>query len=494
MLGDGDAAENDVLCGSHGDAVVLQGEIARFRAYRVDGFVQQVPLAGGNFTDAVIRSAGVFLGGKFAPVRRGVGIQQGFAFKHPVHSAIQGGIALRFAGGGVHFLHLHGELLQDIGKTHAGGLAGIDGYLLGFGLDVFVRGILGYGVISGLKVIHLDGAIRPRHHIFFDAASRDVERNAGNLSILRGFHKLQGACFDFKGEVAFHRLGGAFHIEGDHVLVLVPQPVFRAAGNHAGNRRGQPLFGGNGSEFGFGGGNVQFIAADGKIHPRIADGKIAQHIVLIYQRGFVFPIALVVFEVMGICPNRAGIIGGKGRDGVVIHDVFPKLVEDRLRGGAVDGEFIDDLRFVPGPQLPMGNQPDEDLGGDVLVDGAAAVLGAGFHVVPQGQGGVDHRFLLGGKGGVIIRLVITDARVYAYAELDAVGGAEGFQVVDPQFGELIGTVSAKRGGKIGTKGIASGVMVDHGDVPVVIVGGGKGAAWKNPKAEQRRHHQGQQPF
>ena len=179
---------------------------------------------------------------------------------------------------------------------------------------------------------------------------------------------------------------------------------------------------------------------------------------------------------------------------MVIHDVFPKLVEDRLRGGAVDGEFIDDLRFVPGPQLPMGNQPDEDLGGDVLVDGAAAVLGAGFHVVPQGQGGVDHRFLLGGKGGVIIRLVITDARVYAYAELDAVGGAEGFQVVDPQFGELIGTVSAKRGGKIGTKGIASGVMVDHGDVPVVIVGGGKGAAWKNPKAEQRRHHQGQQPF
>ena len=67
MLGDGDAAENDVLCGSHRDAVVLQGEIARFRAYRVDGFVQQVPFAGGNFTDAVIRAAGVFLGGEFAP-------------------------------------------------------------------------------------------------------------------------------------------------------------------------------------------------------------------------------------------------------------------------------------------------------------------------------------------------------------------------------------------------------------------------------------------
>ncbi|MFR7477315.1 MAG: hypothetical protein ACLUUJ_00215, partial [Acutalibacteraceae bacterium] len=66
---------------------------------------------------------------------------------------------------------------------------------------------------------------------------------------------------------------------------------------------------------------MQFIAADGKIHARITDSEIPQHIVLIHQCGFVFSIALVVFEVMGICPDRAWIIGGKGRDGVVIHDV-----------------------------------------------------------------------------------------------------------------------------------------------------------------------------
>ena len=84
--------------------------------------------------------------------------------------------------------------------------------------------------------------------------------------------------------------------------------------------------------------------------------------------------------------------------------------------------------------------------------------------------------------------------MYAYAELDAVGGAEGFQVVDPQFGELIGTVSAKWGGKIGTKGIPSGVMVDHGDVPVILIFFGKSAAWENPETEQYRHHHGQQPF
>ena len=321
-----------------------------------------------------------------------------------------------------------------------------------------------------------------------------MERNAGNLSILGGFHKLQGARLDFKGEVAFHRFCGTFHIEGDHVLVLVPQPVFRAAGNDAGNRRGQPLFGGNGTEFLFIGGNTKLVPADGKIHARITDSKIPQHIVLIHQRGFIFPGALVVFEVMGICPDRAGIAGGKGRDGVVIHDIFPQLVEDGLRGGAVCGKLIDDLRFVPGPQLPMGNEPDEDLGGDVLVDGAAPVLGAGFHIVAQGQGGVDHRLLFFSKGGVIVRSVVADAGMRCHAKLDTVGGTEGPKVVDPQFTEFVCGISAKRGGQVGTEGISPRIVIDHGDVPVVFIFGGKSAAWENPKTEQYRHHHGQQPF
>ena len=74
-------------------------KVPRFRAYRIDGFVQQVPLAGGNFTDAVIRAAGVFLGGEFSPVRCGVGIQQGFALEHTIYGAVQGGVAPRFVFG-----------------------------------------------------------------------------------------------------------------------------------------------------------------------------------------------------------------------------------------------------------------------------------------------------------------------------------------------------------------------------------------------------------
>ncbi len=46
MLGDGDGAHDRVLCHSQRDAVVFQGKIPRLRAYGINGFVQQVPLAG----------------------------------------------------------------------------------------------------------------------------------------------------------------------------------------------------------------------------------------------------------------------------------------------------------------------------------------------------------------------------------------------------------------------------------------------------------------
>ena len=53
---------------------------------------------------------------------------------------------------------------------------------------------LGYGVISGLEIIHPDGSVRPGHHVFFNTIAGNVERNTGDLSIFGGFHKLQGAC------------------------------------------------------------------------------------------------------------------------------------------------------------------------------------------------------------------------------------------------------------------------------------------------------------
>ena len=139
VLGNGNGAEHHILRCGHGDAVVLQREVPRLCAHRIDGFIQQVPLAGRDLTNGVIRAAGVLLGGEFSPARSGVGVQQGFTFEHSVHRTIQGGVALGFPGDGIHLFHGDGELLQHIGKADAGGLAGINSHLLGSRLDVSVR-------------------------------------------------------------------------------------------------------------------------------------------------------------------------------------------------------------------------------------------------------------------------------------------------------------------------------------------------------------------
>ena len=139
MLGNGNGAEHHILRCGHGDAVVFQREVPRLCAHRIDGFIQQVPLAGRDLTNGVIRAAGVLLGGEFSPARSGVGVQQGFTFEHSVHRTIQGGVALGFPRDGIHLFHGDGELLQYIGKANAGGLAGVNGHLLGSGLDVSVR-------------------------------------------------------------------------------------------------------------------------------------------------------------------------------------------------------------------------------------------------------------------------------------------------------------------------------------------------------------------
>ena len=238
-----------------------------------------------------------------------------------------------------------------------------------------------------------------------------MEGDAGNLAILGGFYDLQGAESYFEGEVALHRLGLALHIEGNDILIGIPQPVFRAAGDHTGDGGGQILFRSDGSEFRLTGGNAQMVPVRGKIHAGVAESEITQHIVLIYQRSFIFSGALIVLQGMGIRPNRTGIVCSKGRDCVVVHHVFPQGIEDGLRCGAVGGDLVHDLALIPCTKLVVGNEPDEDLGGDVFVNGAAPVLCAGFQIVAQGEGSVDQSLLLICKRGVIIRGLIADAAV-----------------------------------------------------------------------------------
>jgi len=77
---------------------------------------------------------------------------------------------------------------------------------------------------------------------------------------------------------------------------------------------------------------------------------------------------------MCICADRTGIVGGKGWNGVISNHVFPQLLKDRLCRRAVGSNFIHDLVFISGAKLPVGNQPNEDLGGNVFIHGAPPYL------------------------------------------------------------------------------------------------------------------------
>ena len=117
-----------------------------------------------------------------------------------------------------------------------------------------------------------------------------LEGDAGNLAILGGFHDLQGTGSDFEGEVALHRLGLALYIKGDNILIGIPAASISCRRlSHRGWKRAGS-FSGNGPEIRFTGGNVQLVPVHGKIHAGAAEGEITQHIVLIHQRRFIFPV------------------------------------------------------------------------------------------------------------------------------------------------------------------------------------------------------------
>ena len=159
-----------------------------------------------------------------------------------------------------------------------------------------------------------------------------------------------------------------------------------------------------------------------------------------------------------------GILTGKGRDRPVIHDRLSQLGEYGFRPRAVDGEFRHDLVFILRSQLLMGNQPYQDLGGDVFVLRASSVLNPCVRVISQGQYGVDELLLLLGKlrvvgGGPILLLIICgDSQFQAVSGFRRAGTGIG----DPQHGVFLAGVPAEWGGQAAAQSVVPALNVDHG--------------------------------
>ena len=190
MLGDGDGAHDRVLCHSQRDAVVFQGKIPRLRAYGINGFVQQVPLAGGNLPHGIPGAAGIIPGREFPAVCCGIGIQQRAVLIKAVHGSVQSGIPLGCSRGGICFPQLCPEFFQGVVKGCNRGLSRRNRHPLGLRLDILARRLFRYGVGSCREVIGLDGPIRSGGNVLLHAAAGNVEGEAGDFPILRSLDYL----------------------------------------------------------------------------------------------------------------------------------------------------------------------------------------------------------------------------------------------------------------------------------------------------------------
>ncbi len=167
--------------------------------------------------------------------------------------------------------------------------------------------------------------LRPCYHLLSTPLPEMWKGIPSDLPIFGGFHKLQGTCARFQGRSRCHRFGGAFYIEGDHVWYssrsqyLVP-PV-TTPGTEEGSRFSAVMVPNSVSD-------AQEVVPSfplTEIYTPIADREISQHIVLLPPAWFqFFPLLSLYIEGVVICPNRAWIIGGKGRDGVVISRRSPE--------------------------------------------------------------------------------------------------------------------------------------------------------------------------
>ena len=131
MLDDGDVALDDLFRHVVGGIVQLNLIQLRFRAYLVDGGIQQVALAGADFTDCPVRIADVIPGGELAVLVRGEAVDKGVSLIQPIHSTGQGTIALGCARFHIALGDGDAEFLQHVVHALVGHFIPLDGSCLG---------------------------------------------------------------------------------------------------------------------------------------------------------------------------------------------------------------------------------------------------------------------------------------------------------------------------------------------------------------------------
>ena len=131
MLNDGDVALDDLLRHIVGGVVQLNLIQFRFRAYLVDRGIQQVALAGVDFTDCPVRIADVISGGELAVLIGGIAVDEGISLIQPIGCSGKRTVALGRARFHIALGDGDTELFEDIIHALVSNFIPLDGGCLG---------------------------------------------------------------------------------------------------------------------------------------------------------------------------------------------------------------------------------------------------------------------------------------------------------------------------------------------------------------------------
>ena len=179
----------------------------RRSAHLMHRFIQQVAGAWGNLLQGPVIPARIVAGGKAAVRPGGKGIYKLPAFIQAIDGPCQESVPLSLAGFRIYLVAFHAELLQDIGKLDAGGLAALNGDILCGRRHIAVNGLLCYKIGAGQK-IQGHRAVRAGDNRFLHAVATDGKGNPLNNTVLAGLYDL---CL----AISF---GLDLHIEGNGVF------------------------------------------------------------------------------------------------------------------------------------------------------------------------------------------------------------------------------------------------------------------------------------
>ena len=208
MLDDGDVALDDLFRHVVGGVVQLNGIKLRLRPHLVDGGIQQVALAGADFTDCPVRIADVIAGGELAIFVRGKAVNEGISLIQPVHSAGQGTIALGRTRFHIALGDGDAEFLQHVVHALVGNFIPLDGGCLGIRHHITDGGIhlLQYIACADKHVFKARHTAGIRHSILIhrlpgEGCAVQVEGHTLHQPVFAGFRHFQAATLQLVVEI-----------------------------------------------------------------------------------------------------------------------------------------------------------------------------------------------------------------------------------------------------------------------------------------------------